>query len=531
MGLILSGVAELVFFGYALAAMLMTLATEYVDILLAAFGQMASEHSEQMMEATRAQQEASGVVQTPIPGEKVEALTSVGAALVPQGLSELNSAVGGLEFALAVVVSLTALAAWINDRFFRVPAAIVALVSGAVYALVTLLLVKTGVVDSNYLKNLLETYQFQDLVLHGLLGFILFAAALQVDLGKLRSAAWGIAYLSTLGVVIFILLFGTMIWCVITGMNYVWPGEIKPFVWIGCIVMAAIIAPTDAAAVISIMRRVKAPEKLRLTVAGESLFNDAVSIVLFLVAAQLYLSTESVHAGDIALQLTRELVGGFVLGGVLALIGLGMLRSTINSSTRVLITLGIVLAGTCAAIVLKTSGPLAMVVAGILIGEFAKGGTPKSRHTTASFWDVIDQALNGILFMLLGLELLQLTWKPAVIIASFVVFWFILVARYLSLWLPGLLVGPENRFSQGQLILLTWCGLRGGVSVALALALGSEAVIAGMMDGEMREKFDTHIHPSIILSAFILVTMSMLLQGLTAPMVVRWVARREEKAD
>ena len=365
MGLILSGVAELVFFGYALAAMLMTLATEYVDILLAAFGQMASEHSEQVMEATRAQREASGVVETPFHGEKVESLASVGAALVPQGLSELNSAVGGLEFALAVVVSLTALAAWINDRFFRVPAAIVALVSGAVYALVTLLLVKTGVVDSNYLKNLLETYQFQDLVLHGLLGFILFAAALQVDLGKLRSAAWGIAYLSTLGVVIFILLFGTMIWFVIMGLNYLMPNEIGSFVWIGCIVMAAIIAPTDAAAVISIMRRVKAPEKLRLTVAGESLFNDAVSIVLFLVAAQLYLSTESVHAGDIALQLTRELVGGFALGGVLALIGLGMLRNTINSSTRVLITLGIVLAGTCAAIVLKTSGPLAMVVAGI----------------------------------------------------------------------------------------------------------------------------------------------------------------------
>ena len=130
--------------------------------------------------------------------------------------------------------------------------------------------------------------------------------------------------------------------------------------------------------------------------------------------------------------------------------------------------------------------------------------------------------------MLLGLELLQLEWRPAVVYASLVVFPFILVARYLSLWLPGLLLPIRNRFTQRQLALLTWCGLRGGVSVALALALGTESLVAGTMDAEMRAIFDSTIHPSIILAAFIMVTLSMLIQGLTAPMAVRWLGHADE---
>ena len=411
----------------------------------------------------------------------------------------------GLEGALAIVVGMTAFAVWINEKLIHLPSTIASMLAGLAFALGIIVMDYFGFQGSALTEKFISEYPFDKIVLNVVLPFLLFAAAMQIDLRSLKRSKLQVLYLATIGILVFAGIESGIAYLIL---NYL-PGEIDPaaITWPATLLFATLIAPTDAAAVMSMLRRSKAPPRLRTIVAGESLFNDATSIVLFtIVLAYVSNTGEKLGTGTIALQLLREIGGGVLIGGVIGSIGALMIRYCKEPSTQVLVMVSVVLGGTQCSLIFGASAPLAMVLAGILIARIRTISADDRQHPTNVVWGVLDQILNGILFLLLGVELLAIEkWNTHVMLATVACFPIIIIARYLSLFIPWTISnrGIPNR----ELILLSWCGIRGGVSIALALQIP-----ASLADGQLRDAF--------VLGAFVTVVLSMLIQGITAPKLV-----------
>ena len=401
---------------------------------------------------------------------------------------------------IAILITAAALFSYLNQRFIRLPTTIGLMVIALVLSVVLVLI---GALGWPALRLEAEAFlrgiDFHETLMQGMLSFLLFAGALHVNLTDLREQKWIIGLLATLGVVISTFLIGGFTYWLMNllGLNL-------PFIY--CLVFGALISPTDPIAVLGILKTTHAPKTLKTKITGESLFNDGVGVVIFLVLTGIAAGNQPVTAGSVALMLATEALGGIGFGLVIGGITYFLLRSINNYSVEVLITLALVTGGYALASALHLSGPIAMVVAGLLIGNHGRRSAMSeiTRLHVDTFWELVDELLNAVLFVLIGLEVLILSFKTSYFQAALVLVPAVLLARLVSVSVPVLLLHKIREFSPGIIPIMTWGGLRGGISVALALSLplGPEREI-------------------ILAITYLIVVFSITVQGLTIGRVIR----------
>ncbi|MBY0573264.1 MAG: sodium:proton antiporter [Undibacterium sp.] len=410
-------------------------------------------------------------------------------------------------FEVAVIcICITAVLAYVNHRWIGLPGAI-----GVMSIAMTISLSIVGMHQLGFgeisapAMEFLRGIDFSIVVMNGMLSLLLFAGALHVDISHLRSYKWPILGLSVVGTTLSTMIVGI-------GTYYIFRAAgVGTSFWY-CMVFGALISPTDPVAVLGVLKKYKAPDSLNVVIAGESLFNDGVSVVLFTLLLGIAIKGNVPDATEISWLVVHEVGGGLTLGLTLGAILYYMLRSIDNYSVEVLLTIAVVLGGYLLATKLHVSGPLAMVVTGLLIGNHGRetAMSDKTRHHVDLFWELIDEILNAVLFVLLGLEiiLLSLSWKLfwlSVTVISITMF-----ARWLTVGVPIRLTERRMHLPIGAWKVLTWGGLRGGISVALALSLPV---------GQSRNV--------ILALTYGVVIFSMLVQGLTIGRVIeKSVGRR-----
>jgi CPA1 family monovalent cation:H+ antiporter len=405
---------------------------------------------------------------------------------------------------IAVLITLSALFSYINFRYFKLPSTIGIMLIALLGSAFLILLSSFGYHLDDYAQSLLETIDFDETLLHGMLAFLLFAGALHINLNDLAGQKYVIGWLASIGVVVSTGLVGTFAWIVVGHFGF----EI-PFLY--CILFGALISPTDPIAVLSILKKVGVPKSLETKICGESLFNDGVGVVIFLVLFELLRGGQELTAGHIATLFLTETVGGVAFGLVTGYIAYSMLKSVDNYQVEVLITLALVTGGYALANTLHISGPIAMVVAGLLIGNhgrmFAMSETTTRNLDT--FWELTDEILNAVLFLLIGLEVLVLKISWSFLLAAVTLIPLVLLSRWISVSIPITLFSSFRAFTRGVIRILTWGGLRGGISVALALSLPP---------GKPRDFFLT--------ATYVIVVFSIAVQGLTIGWLVNKVTIR-----
>jgi len=403
----------------------------------------------------------------------------------------------------ALLLTLAALFGYLNHRFIGLPTTIGIMVITMVISLTMVLLGKLGLhLGADAAAALLADIDFDDALMHGMLSFLLFAGALHVDIAELARHRLIIAALATGSVVFTTFAVGTASWLLLPllglSLDYGY-----------CLLFGALIAPTDPVAVLAIMRTTNVSKSLRTKVAGESLFNDGVAVVVFLVIAQSVLSGEAVTVTGVVKLFAIEAIGGVVYGFLIGWFCFHLLKSVDNYQIEVLLTLALVMGGYSLASYLHISGPLAMVVAGLYIGNRGRRDamSDRTREHLDNFWELIDEILNSVLFLLIGLEVLAVAADLHVLAAGLLIIPMVLLARFVSVGVPVLVLKRFREFSPGAVRVLTWGGLRGGISVAMALSLPL---------GEARDL--------LVSIAYVVVVFSIVVQGLTIRKVVASVS-------
>ncbi len=401
---------------------------------------------------------------------------------------------------LAILVTVTALLGWVNERWLGVNPVVGVTLGGLIVSVVLLVLGQLGVwgFGAEFAAGTLARLDFDDFLLHGLLGAILFAGALDIELNELMSNRWLILVLATVGVVLSTFLVGTGIWLLVGGI-----GLSIPYLY--ALVFGSLISPTDPVAVLAILKRARVPADLTALISGESLFNDGIGVVVFTVVLGVATTGHAtmLHVAELFLV---EAVGGIAFGLVLGYMAFFMLRSVDDYTVEILITLAVVTGGYALALRLHTSGPLAMVVAGLLIGNRGRAlaMSEETRHNLDTFWVVVDETLNAMLFLLIGLEVLALELRWEFLAAGALTVPLVLGARFVSVTLPISAIRLRSDVKPYTVRMLTWGGLRGGIAIALALSIPP---------GPER---------GLILSlTYVVVVFSILVQGLTVEPLAR----------
>ena len=371
-------------------------------------------------------------------------------------------------FDLAVIfLVLTAAMAYVNVRFIRLPTTIGVMAIAMGLSLIVFGLDQLGISAlKDYEVSLLSSIDFSDVLMQGMLSLLLFAGAMHVDLSELKAYRWQIGALAVFGTLLSTALIGISVWLLLP-----WAGIELPLIY--CLLFGALISPTDPIAVMGIVKSAGAPKNLELMIAGESLFNDGVGVVVFTVLLAAAASGQTPEAAQVGILVAEEVGGGIVFGLLLGFITYHMLKSIDSYAEEVLITLAAVLGGYALATHLHFSGPLAMVVAGLIVGNHgrAMAMSHKTREYLDMFWDLIDAMLNAVLFVLIGLEIVLIEYAPGLALAVPLVIVITLLARLTAVGAPVALMHRLFRLPEGAWKVLTWGGLRGGISVALALSL------------------------------------------------------------
>lgn len=409
----------------------------------------------------------------------------------------------------SILVVLSALFGYLNLRILKLPNTIGLMLIAILF---TLGLFLTNLVNPtllNFAERLIGEIDFGTILLDVMLGFLLFAGALHTNFDQLKVQKWPILIFSTVGVLTSTILVGGMSYYLFEALGYSIP-------FIHCLLFGALISPTDPIAVLGILNKAGVPKKLETKIVGESLFNDGVGVVLFLTIMSLAVGAES-GDGGITLENILTLFGVEIFGGIALGAGLGygtflLLKSIDDYEIEVLITLACVMGGYVLAHYLHVSGPLAMVVAGLIIGNDRLRNTSMSQTTEVfvdKFWKLVDSLLNALLFVLIGLELLIIQFEGGYLVAGLIVIALVLLARFLSLITPVRLFSKRLEFLPYTTTIMTWGGLRGGISIALALSLPEE----------MNRDF-------LLTITYIVVIFSILVQGLTiAKMATRLLGK------
>jgi len=407
-----------------------------------------------------------------------------------------------LVFGLAAILSL------INYKWLKLPYTIgVMLLS--ILAVGLLYLIKPIVPDFfQQFCNVVVAADFENLLFDGLLGFLLFAGALHINIRDLAKERWSVFLFATLGVFLSTFLIGGGI--KLLSMFF----EVNmPLIY--CLLFGALISPTDPIAVLAILKEANVAKSLQLKIEGESLFNDGVGVVVFS-GLLLFLPTVGEHSGEtsiaseIGLLFLEEVIGGLIYGAILGYIGYRLIKTVFdNPQLAVLISLSIVMTGTAIAHILHVSAPLAMVVCGLVIGNSLDINHEKesaTKHLLNEVWEVLDQVLNGILFVLIGLMLHLIIFDWSFFMMGIIAIGLVLLVRYVTTYATYSLLKHTETKPRDTVMILTWGGLRGGISIALALSLGA----APLGDG-------------IILMTYIIVLFSIIVQGLSLEKLVNYL--------
>jgi monovalent cation:H+ antiporter, CPA1 family len=401
---------------------------------------------------------------------------------------------------LALLVSLAALFSFLNYRLFHLPTTIGVMLTSLLLSIFFIALSGLGISVDERFRDFIENIDFEQVLLRGMLSFMLFAGALHVNLDDLAEQKGTIAALATGSVVLATILVGVMAWGLFALLGL-------PLGLIHGLLFGALISPTDPIAVLGLLKKAGVPKSLEIIFAGEALFNDGVGVVVFTALLGIAASGGGVSVGGVALLFLVEAVGGVAFGLGAGYLAYWMLKRVDDYQVEVLITLALVAGGYSLAGVLHVSGPIAMVVAGLLIGNHGRrlAMSEQTRHNLDTFWELADGILNAILFLLIGFELLVVKLSPALVVAGLATIPMVLLARFLSVGIPVTLLRRFRTFSPHVVKILTWGGLRGGISVALALSLprglGRDVILA---------------------VTYAVVVFSILVQGLTVGPFVRW---------
>lgn len=357
-------------------------------------------------------------------------------------------------------------------------------------------------------RSIMVQLDFKSFLLNGILGFLLFAGALGIKLPVMKSQKCEITILALFSTFVSTFLIGFFLYGITELLNYYIP-------LIYCILFGALISPTDPIAVLAIIKNLKAPKKLSMKVEGESLFNDGVGLVIFTTVFAVAFGGQEPTISGIAKLFLVEAMGGILFGLVLGVIAHYLISATDDGSLEILLTLTIPTAGFMLANLLHVSGALAMVVAGIMIGNWTRysGFSEQSQHYLDHFWEMIDHFLNSLLFLLIGLALLLVNFTNQGFILILVAIPICLLGRYISVWLPFLWLSRKVTYNPYTLRILTWGGLRGGLSLAMALSIPAGALFIEAIGMDVRDL--------ILVMTYAVVMFSILVQGTTVETMVK----------
>jgi CPA1 family monovalent cation:H+ antiporter len=402
---------------------------------------------------------------------------------------------------ISILIFLTAVFAYVNDRWIKWPPTIgimvIALLSSVLIATLGNLI--PGI--SSKASLLVSHINFEQVLMKVMLGFLLFAGSLHIDANLLKKEFWPVMLMATAGTFISAFLVSVMAWYL-----FALFGLQMPYIY--CLLFGALISPTDPIAVMGILKQAGIPKSLELKITGESLFNDGVGVVLFLTILEVAVNgTEKFSMGGAALLFLKEAGGGLLFGALLGYLAHMLVRSIDNYRVEVLITLTVVMCGYSLADYLHLSGPLAIIIAGIIMGTKGRqeGLSAVSLDYLGKFWDLTDEIFNAILFLLVGLEMLVIKINPTIMIIGCIMIVVVLLARLLCVAMPVMFLKIWIKFEKNAIPMLTWGGLRGGLSVAMALSIP-----AAMHKDEF------------VLITYIIVVFSIIVQGLTIGKLARW---------
>ncbi len=410
----------------------------------------------------------------------------------------------------AILLTLSAVFGVVNHRTLRLPNSVGVLV---ISLLVTLVMLAVDPLIPAYdlqaiSRTLLDTINLPKTLLNSVLSFLLFAGALQVDLGQLWARKFSVAALALVGTLLAVALFGGSMWLVFSIL-----GPAVPLVW--CIVLGAILAPTDPVSVVGMLRRVGLPGSLQAVFAGESLFNDGVGVVVFGVALDVAVGDGSMIGGtEIITRFLEEAIGGGLLGLALGWVAMQLMHAVDDAHLELIISLALATGAFSLANAIGMSGPIAVVVAGLALSAHPSVAaiSPSARQELMTFWSLVDEVLNAMLFLLIGFEAVALSFRLSYLAAALIAIPLSVLVRAISVFLATLPVHLRGPNRGGALVVLTWGGLRGGISVALALGLPPSAE-----------------RPVLLGICYGVVLFSIIVQGLTVERVALRFYRTEQR--
>lgn len=403
----------------------------------------------------------------------------------------------------SVLIILATVFSYLNDRFLKLPSTIGIMVITMIFSVILVTVGRINARPISEVYEIINQIDFSKVLLGGMLYFLLFAGAIQIDIKDLREQKMPVIVFSTVSVIISTIVVGFVLYYALIWLLPVFGIHMEVSL-IYCFLFGALISPTDPIAVLSILKQAKVNKSLETKITGESLFNDGVSIIAFTVIYNIARGTErlqDITVSEISWLLAKEVIGAVLVGLILGYIGFTAMKHTEDYKLSVLISLSVVIGGYMISQAMEISGPLTMVSAGILIGNANKRYSERKHITNdflKTFWELIDEILNAVLFLLIGFELLLIHnldayWIPGIICIVVVLF-----ARYVSIKIPTWIIPFKEKFSHGAIVILVWGGLRGGVSIALALSIG-----------------DTTFRDPIVAVTYFVVVFSIIVQGLS----------------
>ena len=403
--------------------------------------------------------------------------------------------------AAAVLVVTAAILGYLNYIWLRMPHTIGLTVMGALASVLMIGLDSAlpNLALGDAVRSFLQDIEFDEVLLDAMLSFLLFAGALHIDLETLMKRRWAVLAMALFGVIIstFVVGFGFKLLTGLIGIDI-------PMVW--CLVFGALISPTDPVAVLGILKSARVPPELEAKIGGESLFNDGVGVVVFAICLAAAVGGGEFSIGHALELFVVEAFGGALLGLAAGWIGYRSMKAIDEHNLEVLISLAVVMGAYALALRLHVAGPIAMAVAGLLIGNYGTrfAMSDRTRQHLTSFWSLVDEILNSVLFLLIGMEIAAIVFDTGYLFSGLLAIPLVLFARFLAVGIPFTLLRRFTPFTQGALPVLVWGGLRGGISIALALSLP---------DGPMKEL--------ILTATYVVVIFSVVVQGATMGMAAR----------
>lgn len=412
-----------------------------------------------------------------------------------------------LYFTFSILIVLSALFSYINSRYLKLPPAIGIMLLAIMTSISLVALNTIYPAFSQDFSGLVASVDFPAVLMGAMLNFLLFAGAIHVSMQDLHKQRIPILILSTLGVILSTFLVGSLMYALLLQLQLQVP-------YIQCLVFGALISPTDPLAVIAILKKAGIRKPIEIKIAGESLFNDGVAVMLFAILLELAQGSEvDITFRNIAGLFVQETIGGLVIGLILGYIGSQGIKRINDYQVTVLITVAIVMGGYMVTRYLHISGPLTMAAAGLVIGNYGKktAMSATDKDYLDKFWEMIDEILNAMLFLIIGLELLLIPNIQEDWIIGLCSILIVLLSRYLSIWLPMWVIPDIGRFDAKTMAVMVWGGLRGGVSIALALTI------------------DPNLHQNLFLSAtYYVVVFSIVVQGLSIGKLISFINRRRK---